>query len=274
MPEEVSLDGAPNYTSSEITEWLKSWGVSCRISSAYYPQSNGRAEVAVKSVKRLLKGNTGHRGSLCTDKVAKALMQFRNTPMRNGDKSPAELALGRPIRDTLPLPKSRYCIHPDWALHLQERELAMAANQQATKQQYDQTAKGLKELVVGDIVACQNVRTRKWDRCGLITELKGHRQYSVRMDGSGRLTIRNRRHLHRMIQDFGQVMADTPGCTTAVDSDVGEAHPALHRVSEESGATLEVVPEENQVVDDPTELPVRRSGRNRRPPERFRHADV
>ena len=274
VPEEVSLDGAPNYTSSEITEWLKSWGVSCRISSAYYPQSNGRAEVAVKSVKRLLRGNTGPRGSLCTDKVAKALMQFRNTPMRNGDKSPAELALGRPIRDTLPLPKSRYCIHPDWALHLQERELAMAANQQATKQQYDQTAKGLKELVVGDRVACQNVRTRKWDRCGLITELKGHRQYSVRMDGSGRLTIRNRRHLHRMIQDFGQVMADTPGCTTAVNSDVGEAHPALHRVSEESGATLEVVPEENQVVDDPTELPVRRSGRNRRPPERFRHADV
>ena len=116
VPEEISMDGAPNYTSHEITNWLSSWGVThTRVSSAYYPQSNGRAEISVKSLKRLLEGNTGPRGSISNDNVAKALMQLRNTPHRDGSGSPAELALGRCIRDTLPLPQHRYKINPNWA---------------------------------------------------------------------------------------------------------------------------------------------------------------
>jgi hypothetical protein len=54
VPEEISLDGGPNLQSTEITEWLESWGTKVRKSSAYYPQSNGRAEAGVKSLKRLL----------------------------------------------------------------------------------------------------------------------------------------------------------------------------------------------------------------------------
>ena len=57
-------------------------------SSAYYPQSNGRAEAAVKSAKRLLKMNTGPGGSLDTDKVTAALLQYLNTPLRGIDKLP------------------------------------------------------------------------------------------------------------------------------------------------------------------------------------------
>ena len=82
VPEEISLDGGPNVDSNEITKWLKHWNVNVIKSSAHYPQSNGRAEAGVKSMKRLLKGNTGKRGSLNTDEVAQALLQYRNTPLR------------------------------------------------------------------------------------------------------------------------------------------------------------------------------------------------
>ena len=99
--EEISLDGASNLQSSEIKEWLKRWGTTIRKSSAYYPQSNGRAEAGVKSLKRLLVENTGVKGSIHTDGVAQALLQYRNTPLRDIDKSPAELALGRELRVTL-----------------------------------------------------------------------------------------------------------------------------------------------------------------------------
>ena len=67
VPQEISIDGEPNLVSNEICEWFKKWGVSCRRSSAYYTQSNGRAEAAVKSVKRLLLGNTGRNGTINTD---------------------------------------------------------------------------------------------------------------------------------------------------------------------------------------------------------------
>ena len=199
VPEQVSMDGASNYTSEKITDWLKSWGVKyTRVSSAYYPQSNGRAEVGVKSLKRLLEGNTGPRGSISNDKIAKALMQYRNTPHRDCRKSPAELALGRCIRDTLPLPQHRYKIDPNWARNLNDRELSMSKQNQIIKQSYDEGAKSLKPLIIGDTVLCQNVRTKKWDKSGIIVEVKGFRQYLIKMDGSGRVSLRNRRHLQKL----------------------------------------------------------------------------
>ena len=70
-----------------MKEWLKKWGVKIRQSSAYYPQSNGRAEAGVKSLKRLLMSNTGTNGTINTDAVAHALLQYRNTPLREVEKA-------------------------------------------------------------------------------------------------------------------------------------------------------------------------------------------
>ena len=61
VAEEISLYGASNLQSTEIKDWLKSWGVKMRLSSAHYHQSKGRAEVGVKSMRRLLGENTGKK---------------------------------------------------------------------------------------------------------------------------------------------------------------------------------------------------------------------
>ena len=50
------------------------------VSFAYFPQSNGRADVAVKTAKRLLRSNTGPTGSLEHDRFVRAMLQLRNTP--------------------------------------------------------------------------------------------------------------------------------------------------------------------------------------------------
>ena len=67
MPEELSCDRGKNLTSMEVREWLKGWGVRLRVSSAHYPQSNGRAECAVKAAKNLVANNTTASGALDTD---------------------------------------------------------------------------------------------------------------------------------------------------------------------------------------------------------------
>ena len=63
VPEEISSDGGPEFTSSSTKELLKTWDVTHQISSAYYPRSNSRAEVAVKQAKRLLRSNADASGS-------------------------------------------------------------------------------------------------------------------------------------------------------------------------------------------------------------------
>ena len=59
ISEELTSDGGPEFSASQTEKFLKNWGVYHRTSSVAYPHSNCRAEVAVKTVKRLLIDNTG-----------------------------------------------------------------------------------------------------------------------------------------------------------------------------------------------------------------------
>ena len=102
VPEELSSDGGPEYTSKEFGDFLQRWGVRQRTSSAYHASSNGRAVVAVKSAKRALRDNTGDDGKLDGDAFMRALLVLRNTPDRETGMSPAQLLLGRPLRGVMP----------------------------------------------------------------------------------------------------------------------------------------------------------------------------
>ena len=57
VSEELSTDGGPQFTAEAFQQFLKLWGVNHRLSSASYPQSNGRAEVVVKAAKRIIRNN-------------------------------------------------------------------------------------------------------------------------------------------------------------------------------------------------------------------------
>ena len=80
VPEELSSDRGSEYTAKATQDFLKKWGVRHRLALVYHAQSNGRAEVMVKSLKRLLIDNIGESGSLYTDAVTRAMLQLRNTP--------------------------------------------------------------------------------------------------------------------------------------------------------------------------------------------------
>jgi len=208
VPEELSSDGGPEFIASETEDFLKRWGVSHRLSSAYYPQSNGRAEVAVKLVKRLLEDNVGEDGSLNTDRFVRALLQQRNTPDRDCELSPAEVLFGRRLRDSLPqLDKSVMIfesgqIHNQWHQAWKAKEEAIRVRLVRSCEQLESKSKELPPLREGDCVFVQNQnksygRPNKWDRQGRIIAIKDNDQYLVRVDGSGRLTLRNRRFLRR-----------------------------------------------------------------------------
>jgi len=53
VPNQLVTDNGPQFASAEFVTFSKSWGFD-HISSPRYPQSNGKAENAVKTVKRLL----------------------------------------------------------------------------------------------------------------------------------------------------------------------------------------------------------------------------
>ena len=191
-PEEISIDGGPPFNGHEWTEFTKTWKIRIRQSSAYYAQSNGRAEVAVKVVKRILMDNIGKNGELETDKATKALMCHRNTPSQASGMSPAELLFGRKLSDHMP---SVIEIRPELKTARESREFKyMTRSSKNIEREY-------KQLNVGDAVRVQNQKgnkPKKWSCTGQIMEVLPHRQYTVLMDGSNRLTTRNRRFLKKI----------------------------------------------------------------------------
>ena len=87
----MQVCNGPQYSASTFTQFAKEYGISQITSSPRYPQSNGAADRALKTVKALLEKNP-----------YLALLTYRSTPLENGC-SPAELLMGRKLRTTIPV---------------------------------------------------------------------------------------------------------------------------------------------------------------------------
>ena len=212
VPEHLSSDGGPEYTSKTFQSFMKVWGIKHRQSSAYNPQSNGRAEVGVKSMKRLLMNSTDADGNLDTDAVMRGMLQIRNTPESDTGLSPAQILLGRKLRDSLPvippIPHKTTVFDQDspvsaaWKETWEAKEQALKNRLSKQVEKLDIGSHALKPLIVGDQVRIQNQSgscPTKWDKTGTVVQIGQHNQYLVRVDGSRRLTLRNRRFLRKLI---------------------------------------------------------------------------
>ena len=73
VSEVLRSDRGPQFMAENFQQFLKLWGVKHRLSSVSYPQSNGRAEAAVKSAKHINHNNILADGSLNSKKAARAI---------------------------------------------------------------------------------------------------------------------------------------------------------------------------------------------------------
>ena len=85
-----------------MAELLQDFGIHHRVSSAYHPHSNLRAELGVKDVKRLLRENGDSDGSINNSRMTAALLTFKNTLDRDTRMLPTEYVFGRPVNYMLP----------------------------------------------------------------------------------------------------------------------------------------------------------------------------
>ena len=200
IPEELTSDGGPQFTAEITREFLKSWHVHHRLTSVANPHANTRAEVAVKTVKRMLMSNTSPSGSLNVDSFQRAMLIYRNSIDPETKASPALIVFGRPIRDPIPMPLGKYCPHITWQETMVNREIALAKRHSREHEKWSANTRELKPLEIGDNVYVQNLvgnQPLRWERTGIVIEIRPFKQYGVKLDGSGRITLRNRRHLRK-----------------------------------------------------------------------------
>ena len=162
----------------------------------------------MKTVKRLLKSNTGSNGSLDNDRFLRAILQLRNTPDPDCNLSPAQIMFGRPLRDAFSfinrLDKySNTNIRSTWREAWHDKEIALRQRFHRSSESLTEHSRPLPPLSVGDKCYIQNQtghHPKRWDRSGTVVEILGNDSYHIKVDGSGRLTRRNRRFLRKFTE--------------------------------------------------------------------------
>jgi len=164
--------------------FTKEWVFKHVMSSPTYPQSNGKAESAVKSMKKIIEAAwTQHH--LDKDRLVRALLQYRNTPSRRDGLSPVQKLFGKPIQDTLPAHHRAFA--PQWQKASKEEDLP---NDTPAERYYNQHAHTLPDITTGTNVAIQNPTTKRWDIYGVVTTVGPYRNYHIKTS-NGQILVRN-----------------------------------------------------------------------------------
>ena len=193
-PDIICTDQGAQFMSKEIQDFFKRWGIRHVTSSPPFPQSNGRAEAAVKSMKKIIRRTwDAQQRRLNKEAWTRALVQYRNTPGVTG-LSPAQRLFGHPLQDLVPAHHRPFA--PEWQQQADVAERRQEATQERLEARYNRTARALPVPEVGTRVAVQDSQTKLWDRYGTIVDIGRHRNYFVPMN-SGRVLVRNWRALRR-----------------------------------------------------------------------------
>ncbi len=181
IPRRLYSDQGSSYASKEFEDFCEEWGIELITCSGEYPKGNGTAESAVKRVKKWLKSSENAAD------LAKATLAWHQTPIAPGRPTPAQLHLGRNLRDEVTLQVSKTDV--DW----KQIQCWKMAQKECFAKTYDRTTRDLKPLKPGDRVFVQI--HGKWRRAQILEYASRPRSYKLRMSDTGAKLERNRIHL-------------------------------------------------------------------------------
>ena len=188
------------------------------------------------------------------------MLQYRNTPLQGVGLSPAQILFGRELRDFLPFAPGKAGIRKEWRITADERDLALAKKHSVDLERLNANTKELLPLDIGQQVFCQNQTgnyPRRWEKTGVVIEKgQGPRQYLVRMDGSRRICLINRKFLRKMtavadIPDPSPNIPDIPIMTQTTSNGKSPVVPVQEDEGHAVHTTREIQTPLQPVVDTP-----------------------
>ncbi|XP_046346219.2 uncharacterized protein K02A2.6-like [Haliotis rufescens] len=189
IPDTCISDNGPQFSAEEFKKFAHDWGFNHVTSSPAYPQSNGKAEQAVKTAKQLLK-----KAKQAKSDPYLAILNFRNTPTQGLDSSPAQRLMSRRTRTLLPIPEN--LLIPETVSGTTEK---MRNLKYKAAQYYNQGTKQLPFLQRGDSVRIspKTIGDKLWRKAEVLGPIKDRpRSYEV-ITEDNQILRRNRRHLRK-----------------------------------------------------------------------------
>ena len=188
IPDECYSDQAAIFTGVKFKRFSERWAFDHIMSSPTHSQSNGKAENAVKTMKRLIL-----KCKMAGTDPYLAILEFRNTPSQYTNTSPTQRLFNRKTKTLLPTTQSALKFKP---LDHEKEGTDKMSEVERMKFYYDRNAKPLPKLNAGDLVRIQPERFQKAWRPGRVTNVSSSgRSYDVQTPQGA--IHRNRVHLRK-----------------------------------------------------------------------------
>ena len=178
LPNIVRSDNAPPFSSREFKGFLEYLGIVHKKGVPYWPQSNGEVERCNETLLKIVRiAEVESRD--WKKELSDFLFHYRVTPHTVTGLSPAELLMGRKLRDKLPKLQisGEQATEADWQKLMKEREYRAKMKQKT----YADKKRGARpsDIAVGDRVLLKQSRENK-----LSTNFERHPYKVVRRDGN------------------------------------------------------------------------------------------
>ena len=240
-------DNGQQFKSKEFQAFANDWSFHHVTSSPHSPKSNGLAEAAVKTIKKLLKKSMDSK-----EDFQLALQAYRATPLWHG-VSPAHMLFNRRIKATLPIrPNLLYSTIDDF----QEKIIQHKAGQDRS---YNVTARNLSSLKPGDNVVLYNFNNKLWDTPGHVVKETTPRSYNIQMD-NGVSVRRNRQHIKKVPVSVST--ENQEHCRISSPSDTHQDKSSVQNKDSDHG-------EITKIIHTPVRAELRQSARIIRAPKRL-----
>ena len=160
IPESMRSDNGPPFQSREFEGFLGYLGIDHRKGIPLWPQSNGEVERFNATILKIVR-IANLEGKNWRGALQDFLFQYRTTPHTVTGKSPAELLMGRKLRDKLPrvLISNDKINEADWQSLLRERD----ARQKLRQKEFADQKRGaeISDVLEGDQVLLEQKRQNK-----------------------------------------------------------------------------------------------------------------
>ena len=267
IPESVRSDNGPPFSSAEFEGFLDYLGIAHLKGIPYWPQSNGEVERCNKTLLKIIRIAT-LEGKDWKKELQNFLFQYRTTPHTVTGLSPAELLMGRCLKDKLPkvtIPSERIT-EAHWQQLLRERD----ARGKLRQKEYADSKRSAQysDIVEGDQILLNKSRDTKLSpnfepAPYKVVEKKGNAVLIKDQDGNTKL--RNTSHMKKFLQPDPCTEAteatEADGGDNAEDMPTGRQSEAAASIPPTNIETHPTLPPESSASPPPS-----RPTRVRRPP--------
>jgi len=173
------------FLSFEVKQFLDEFGIELKTRSPHYAQGNPLGEVAVGIIKRIL------RKTKSSKEFNIALLEYRNTPVKDLEYSPSQLLNSRLMRTKIPV--SEKLLIPKLAKNLEKQFKRKKYN---VAKNYNKNVKFRQNFVIGQKIRIKNITSNIWLPGEIVNFCNSPRSYIVK-DANDNVYRRNSRFLRK-----------------------------------------------------------------------------